>query len=709
MKANRFALFSFSMIVLLLGASFSYKHFSDKEKEELLMKTMMDGFKNYHFNPLKINDDFSNKAFDLYLERLDNRKRFLTAAEIEQLSAYRSSIDEEINGEAEDALFDLSNELIEKGITRARTFYEKLIDVEHDFTIDESIEMDGTKRKFASSEKELEERWRRVLKYELMSRISNKKNKQEEELEKDASERKEDFKELSFDEMVAEARKETKKVFGDWFDRMEKVKRKERLEVYLNTITNIYDPHSGYYSPIEKQNFDIGMSGKLEGIGARLQTEGDATKVTEIITGGPAWKEGSLEPNDLILKVAQGDEEPVDVSGMLINEVVTYIRGKKGTVVNLTVKKKDGSETIISIVRDIVETGEGFAKSLLLDSKGAGIKNVGYIMLPRFYADFNDEDGRHCAEDVAQEIKKLKEQGVEGIILDLRDNGGGSLRDVVKMTGLFIEEGPVVQVKARNFKPRVLEDEDDRVLFDGHLIVMVNQFSASASEILAAAVQDYNRGIIVGSASTFGKGTVQRFVNLDDMVWGNKEQKPLGSVKMTIQKFYRINGGATQLKGVESDIVLPDRYQKIDLGEKEYDYAMEWTQIDPVKYAQKVRKVKNLDKIRANSKKRVSMNETFQMINADAARFERERDETDYSLNLEEFRKEIKEERAEAKRYNEAIDKEVEGLGVRNLPSDIKIQATDEAKAESNEKWISEIKKDIYLQETLHIMKDMMK
>ncbi len=673
------------------------------------MKTMMDGFKNYHFNPLKINDDFSNKAFDLYLERLDNRKRFLTTDDIEQLSAYRSSIDEEINGDKEDALFDLSNELIEKGIARARTFYDKLIDVEHDFTIDESIEMDGTKRKFASSEKELEERWRRVLKYELMNRISSKKNKQEEELGKDASERKEDFKELSFDEMVAEARKETKKVFGDWFDRMEKVKRKERLEVYLNTITNIYDPHSGYYSPIDKQNFDIGMSGKLEGIGARLQTEGDATKVTEIITGGPAWKEGSLEPNDLIIKVAQGDEEPVDVSGMLINEVVTYIRGKKGTIVKLTVKKKDGSEAIISITRDIVETGEGYAKSLLLDSKGAGVKNVGYIMLPRFYADFQDEDGRHCAEDVAQEIKKLKAQGVEGIILDLRDNGGGSLRDVVKMTGLFIEEGPVVQVKARNFKPRVLEDEDDRVLFDGHLIVMVNQFSASASEILAAAVQDYNRGIIVGSTSTFGKGTVQRFVNLDDMVWGNKEQKPLGSVKMTIQKFYRINGGATQLKGVESDIVLPDRYQKIDLGEKEYDYAMEWTQIDPVKYSQKVRKVKNLDKIRANSKKRVSMNETFQMINADAARFERERDETDYSLNLEKFRKEIKEERAEAKKYNEAIDKEVEGLGVRNLPSDIKIQAADEAKAESNEKWVSEIKKDIYLQETLHIMKDMMK
>ncbi len=596
MRFKRSLYFAIPCFLFFVGASFTVYQASEVEKDTLRLKTMMDGFKNYHFNPLEINDNFSEKLFSLYMDRLDNGKRFLVQDDITQLSKYKAKLDENIT-EINYDFFDMSVLLYEAGIQRAKSYYNEALVKDFDYTIEETLELDGDKREYSKNYDDQKLRWEKLIKYEILNRYNSSLEKQKEELAKPKDERKENFEEKSNDYWLGEARSDVKKVFDKWFSRMENTKRSDRMDVYLNAIAGLYDPHTNYYAPIEKQNFDISMSGKLEGIGARLQSDGEETKVTEIITGGPAWKEGSLKPNDIIIKVAQGNEEPVDLNGMNINEVVSYIRGKKGTEVRLTVKTDDGTERIIPIVRDIVIMDEGYAKSVTLDYEKEGVKNIGYIYLPRFYADFKDKEGRQCAEDVAQEVLKLKNQNVESIILDLRDNGGGSLRDVVKMSGLFIEKGPIVQVKSRDRDPNILEDEDKRVLFDGNLIVMVNQFSASASEILAAAMQDYNRAVIIGSKSTFGKGTVQRFVNLDDMVWGQTEVKPLGSVKMTIQKFYRIDGGSTQLKGVVPDIILPDTYQKIDLGEKEYDYALEWTKIDPVKYSQNVRNVKNMDKL----------------------------------------------------------------------------------------------------------------
>ncbi|MEO1715046.1 MAG: S41 family peptidase, partial [Bacteroidota bacterium] len=377
------------------------------------------------------------------------------------------------------------------------------------------------------------------------------------------------------------------KTFDDWYERLEKRKRSDYLSIYINSITNVFDPHTSYFEPIEKQNFDINMSGKLEGIGARLQSDGNYTKITSVIVGGPAWKQGDLKENDKIMKVAQDGEDPIDVTGMQLDDVVSQIRGEKGTKVILTVKKIDGSIADIEIVRDVVILEEGFAKSLILHTTAK--EKVGFISLPRFYDDFYDEEGRSCARDVATEIDKLKKENVRGIILDLRNNGGGSLRDVVTMSGFFIEKGPIVQVKARGRSPEVLEDNDPSVKWDGHLIVMVNQFSASASEILAAALQDYERAVIVGSTSTFGKGTVQRFYNLDRAIPGYSELKPFGEIKLTTQKFYRIDGGSTQLKGVTPDIILPDMYSYIETGEKEQEYPMNWTQIAPVPHEQNVR------------------------------------------------------------------------------------------------------------------------
>ena len=355
---------------------------------------------------------------------------------------------------------------------------------------------------------------------------------------------------------------------------MDKIDESDWLSIYLNSITTIYDPHTAYFPPQDKENFDIAMSGQLEGIGARLTSKGGFIVVAEIVPGSACWRQGQLKVGDKILKVGQGDEEPIDITDMRTDHAVKYIRGKKGTEVRLTVKQVDGSVITIPIIRDIVILEETYTKSAVIDNKG-------YINLPKFYADFSGNGGRDCSDDVKNEILKLKEEGVEGIILDLRNNGGGSLQDVVEMAGLFIKEGPIVQVKAKVGKPRVYSDTDESVYYDGPLVVMVNTYSASASEILAAAMQDYGRAVIVGgSPTTFGKGTVQRAFDLDGFVSeAYDEIKPLGALKLTLQKFYRIDGGTTQLKGVTPDIILPDTWSYLNVGEKDQEFPIPWDEI----------------------------------------------------------------------------------------------------------------------------------
>ena len=557
--------------------------------------------------------------------------------------------------------------------------------------------MDGDKRSYAKSDAELKEYWRKYMKYETLTEVTEKleaQEKAEEGIEK-----------KSMVELEEEARKDVLEVFDAWYERMNKLKRTDRLSFYLNTMTNVFDPHTGYFEPIDKENFNIRMSGRLEGIGARLQTDGDYAKVVSIVVGGPAWKQKGLKENDLIMKVAQEGEEPVDITGMNLNDVVQMVRGDKGTVVRLTVKKVDGTVVVIPIIRDVVVIEEGFAKSLILDGAAEGEK-IGYIYLPRFYADFEDRNGRFCSTDVAKELEKLKAEKVDGVILDLRDNGGGSLRDVVKMSGFFIEEGPIVQVKSRGSRPEVLKDSDETVQYGGPLIVMVNSFSASASEILAAALQDYGRAVIVGSNSTFGKGTVQRFFDLDRAIRGFNELKPLGEIKLTTQKFYRIDGGSTQLKGVIPDIILPDNYHFIKTGEKEHDYSMEWTEIDPVEYSQSVASINSFEDLRAKSADRVKNNETFQLVYQNAERLQTLREATNYSLNLETFQAMNQKQEEEAAQFKDLFKKIVNN-GIANNPADLKRINADESKKARNDDWIKSVSKDVYIEETLHIMHDL--
>lgn len=522
---------------------------------------------------------------------------------------------------------------------------------------------------------------------------------------KDANTEEKEIKTLA--ELEIEAREEVLEIFDDWYKRMDKLKRSDRFESYLNAFTHQFDPHSDYFNPKEKQDFDINMGGKLEGIGARLQQDGDYVKVTSIVPGGPAWKGKDLEIDDLIMTVTQKGGEPLDITGMLVGDVVTHIRGKKGTVVILHVKRADGTEADVEIERDEVILDESFARSVILDMPK--INNIGYIKLPKFYSSFERKNGNSCAADVRKEIEKLKSQDVGGIILDLRWNTGGSLNDVVSMSGLFIEDGPIVQVKPRNKSAYVYDDPDEGVVWDRPLIVMVNSYSASASEILAAALQDYDRAIIVGSNSTFGKGTVQRFYNLDDFVKGAGMMKPLGQVKLTLQKFFRINGGSTQLKGVSPDIILPDQYSYVDVGEKEYDDAMPWTEIDALDYDQNTLKISNKQVYKSKSESRVTSNSKFNLIDENAKRLKKNKDMSKYSLNLDKYKAMMDKRKLEAEKFEDILEEDVEGLNAVNLTEDMKSINSDESKQARNEEWIKNIKKDVYIEEVLNIMRDMLK
>ena len=466
------------------------------------------------------------------------------------------------------------------------------------------------------------------------------------------------------------------------------------MDQYVNTITSLYDPHTNYFPPKDKKSFDIRMSGQLEGIGAQLREEDGYLKIAEIVPGAPAYKEGTLKAGFVIMKVAQGDKEPVDIFNMDQDDAIELIRGKKGTEVRLTVKNLQNEVQVISLIRDVLQLQDTFAKSALLENQG---DKIGYIFLPQFYANFsNTTNGRSCSDDIKKEIQKLQSEGAQGIILDLRNNGGGSLNDVVSMSGFFFKEGPVVQVRSRGEKPTLLNDRDSKVLYEGQLIVMVNELSASASEILAAALQDYKRAVIVGSNSTYGKGTVQRFINMP---------QDLGAVKLTVQKFYRINGGATQLRGVNSDIVIPDEYSLLTLGERENESAMPWDEIPAAKY-ETWGKAPNIEKLRKKSYARISKNPTFELITEKAENNKNAREKTVYSLNMQGYQKEKAEKKEYEKKFTK-ISNEIPDMKPSLLEVDkILLKATPEDLTE-REKWLVSLKKDPILFETVLIMKDM--
>lgn len=682
--------------VSLLAMGFFQKQ--NTPGEDMLVRVILENLKNYHYAPVEIDDSFSVKAFNNYIDDIDPAKRFLLASDVQKLSVHKFQIDDE----SKNGTYNFFNEsvtLIEQKQLDAQKIYRDLLAQKMVFDVDENVDF-NEKIPFAKNDTELRDRWSKYLKYNVMLRLVTSLDVQEKALEKSDT----TVKQEPFDSLEFKARQAVLKNHDEWFERLTKMQRKDRLNMYVNALTKVFDPHTNYFPPADKENFDIRMSGKLEGIGAQLQEKDGYIRVTKIIPGSPSAIQGELKENDIILKVAQAAEEPVDIVDVRIDDAVKLIRGKKGTEVRLTVRKPDGSVKIIPIIRDVVQLEETYARSAIIADKDN--KPVGYIYLPSFYADFSGEGGRSSWRDVKAEIEKLKAENVKGIILDLRNNGGGSLQDVVEMAGLFIKEGPIVQVKSRGEAPYIMKDNNRDVTWDGALVIMVNSFSASASEIMAAAMQDYKRAIILGAGPTHGKGTVQRFIGLNETL-RDRNAPDLGSVKLTVQKFYRINGDATQLKGVEADINMPDNYTYIKTGEKEDATAMPFDRIEKTNYTVDPKYIKDLKKIQKKSIERTGRKDEMILLEENARRWQKQNERTVYNLNIQKYRSEEKANNEINKKY-ESLFKPIEEMEIRFVPADEKLMLSDESRKSRYNDWKNNLKKDLYLHEALQIAEDLM-
>jgi len=715
------------VILGALAAFFSFKYIGGNEatdqKEALIIKTVMKAIREGHYAPRDINDTFSSKVYHKLLDELDPEKKLLTQADINDLKDYEFKIDDEINDGSMEFYTKL-NQRLEAGVNKADTFCKEILKTPFSFKANEKMQLNGEKLSYASDDNALKERWREYLKYRVLAKyVDLKKERDDKKDDKSKTDKTAaDLKKKTDAELEADARESVRKNMETYFKRQHKVKEDTRFTIFVNAITNSEDPHTDYFPPEDKAKFDELMSGSFYGIGAQLREEDGKIKIVDVIVGTPCWRQGELKAGDEVLKVGHADSTPVDVQNFEIDDVVKLIRGPKGTEVRLTVKKMDGTIKTIPIIRGEVQKEETFAKSAILQGSNGP---VGYIYLPEFYSDFNHINGRRCAEDVALEVQKLKAANVTGIILDLRYNGGGSLSDVVDMAGLFIDQGPIVQVKSSGTAAMTLRDANKGILYDGPLAVMVNENSASASEIMAAAMQDYKRAVIVG-APTYGKGTVQKIISLDDfadpltrakfnsggdVAAGNKgdalSYSSLGSLKITIQKFYRINGGSTQQKGVTPDVVLPSYYDDIEVGERKDKASLKWDEIAPANY-QRYANAVNTAEIAAQSKKRVSSNPTFELIQQNAARLKKLQDDNEVSLGETEYKKELDEASAISKKIEDA-QKKTTPFAITNPKEDMERINLDSANVKKNEDWIKNLKKDIYLAETVNIINDISK
>jgi carboxyl-terminal processing protease len=666
------------------------------EKEEILIKAMLQGLSAAHYQPEQIDDKFSQRVFDLYLKRIDYSKKFLLQSDVAQLRKYQTDIDDEVKRGSHEFL-ELATQLMDQRTKEVQGLYRELLSKPLDFTVEETFQTDFDKAQFPADKAAQRDEWRRYVKYHTMTRLAEIQDEQAKRDPKKASEPA-----LSATQMEAEARKRVLKYFDEQFSDLMQNDANDRLALWANTIANTYDPHTEYFAPKDKESFDIAMTGRFEGIGATLQEKDGQIKVADVIPGSASYRQGQLKTGDIIQRVAQGAAEPVTVEGMRLDKAISFIRGAKGTEVRLTVKKPDGSTQVIPIIRDVVVVEETYAQSAVINEGG---KKIGYLRLPTFYADFNENGGRSSATDVKKELEKLKAENVQGVVFDLRTNGGGSLTDAVEMAGLFIDSGPVVQVRSGQGSAQVLNDRDPRVQYDGPLVVMVNKYSASASEILAAAIQDYKRGVIMGSTSTYGKGTVQRIFNLDEALPAEFNAiKPFGSLKLTTQKFYRINGGSTQFKGVVPDIILPDAYSYLDQGEKDSDYPLKWDEISPARY-RTWQQAPQLDKLRAASTARVSSSASFKLVSEIVERMRKRKDDTSVSLKLSAYRAEQEQAKAESKRYDE-VQKAAAALNIAPLAADLRAVQSDSVQQNRRRRMSKNLVKDINLREAVAVVKD---
>jgi carboxyl-terminal processing protease len=697
MKKNIIVI-SLTFILGLASCSFTSSNFDQTDKDKLLLQLISYVLDQGHFVEKEINDDFSSKVFNKYLNIIDPYKRYFYKSDIEEFKKYEDQLDDKfINAEID--FFDLTYNRGQKRFNESKLIYEEVLDNPFDYQIDENFNADFESLDYVKNKSEMKDRWRKQLKFSSIEIYDDLLEEQEKELEDDPS-----YVKKSNSEIESESRESTLKTLNEMYDFYEDITRSDWFSFYINSFVEQYDPHTIYYNPEAKDRFDVDMSGNYAGIGARLSKKFDKIEVVEVISGGPAWRQNLLEVGDIILKVRQNDQdesESTSILGMPISDAVKLIKGPKGTNVILTIKKVDGEVVDLKIKRDIVLLEETYVRSSIV-SKHENL--YGFINLPKFYIDFDNSTSRDAAKDIKKEIIRLKNLGVKGLVLDLRNNGGGSLKTVVEMAGLFIQEGPIVQVRSMDKKSQILRDKDRSTIWEGPLVILVNEFSASASEILAAAMQDYKRAIIIGSKQTYGKGTVQNVLDLNRMVRSNTNGD-LGALKFTTQKYYRINGGSTQLEGVKSDIVVPDKYTYVDFGEKDQENPLEWDMIEPVSY-EPWKSLFDYNKTIDASKNRMKSSEFISLIDENAKWIKSIRDRDIYTLNYSKFKKDLLLNEEKAKKYKKLSDYSSD-LTFKSLPYEIDLIAKDSSLGEKRKRWHKNLSKDIYVNESLNVLNDL--
>ncbi len=696
-------------IILLILLVASLILIAETSRKQILISdivlTILD---RLHYEPLENNDDFSENIYEMYLKNLDYSKRFLIQTDIDKLNKYQFKIDDQLK-KKEFTFYEESMSIFTQRLALLEIDIIKLLDKPFDYAKLDSLETDPEKAIFCANEAALHDKWRRILKYQTILKYLDLVDTKNSEQDTTETPLHMDFLTSNsnlHEELELEARESIRKRMVTLFRRLNNRTEEEKFALFVNSITHVYDPHTTYMPPLERENFNIDMTGQFEGIGAVLSEQDGIIEVKEIMAGSPSWRQKELEAGDKILKVSQGTEIPVDIVEMPLRDAVKLIRGKRGTEVRLTVRKTSNEVKVIPIIRDVIVMEATYARAALLQENG---KNYGYIQLPKFYRDFKNPLARNATEDVKQAILSLGE--VDGLMLDLRSNGGGALPDAIGIAGLFLDEGPIVQVKTKLGEPKIDSDKDGETFYDGPLVVMVNKFSASASEIASAALQDYGRAVILGSKHTFGKGTVQTIYGLDRYL--NKRfanEGPFGSLKFTYQKYYRANGGSTQFRGVESDIILPDAFDYIETGEREYDFALQWDTIQDAIF-NKVNVVDDkIAMISENSHKRVEANEDFQhIINRNELlreRLKKSNRNISISAVIDDDIKIKAEEDQIILKFDE--NEKLEVSIIEYAPIEKKLdEQTEKDEQQKQDEWLTTVRKDVYLAEAMKVLQDM--
>ena len=703
MKFNLKKLLFFAPLMTLMFCFNSPQN--DEEKMQTIMISVKNTLSYLHYSPKPINDAYSADVFDKYLEMMDPAKKFLLQSDVDEFTKHKTKLDDYLN-RGDISFFNLTVDRLNARTKEVEKLSQDILSKPINFDENEELILEPKLKTYPKNQEELRNEWKKFIKYNILQEIETLNAKEQTQKEKKDSVNKFKLKDtiklqiLTPQQKQAKATDEVKDLLTSMFKRYDKRKKMDWFSVYMNAYTEVFDPHTNYFSPQDKEDFDVSFKGKVIGIGATIQESKGKIKIGTLVVGAPAWKSKQISEGDEILKVkSKKDEEPINVTGMLVDEAVRFIRGEKGSEVVLTLRKKDGSIKEVKMIREEVAIEDTFARSIIVNSPNG--KKYGFINLPGFNADFEDAKGRNASDDIKAELIKLKAQNVEGIILDLRNNGGGSLTEVVDIMGLFMKNGPVVQVKDGNGKIQVLKNKQNDPIWTGPLVIMQNELSASASEILAGAMQDYGRAVIVGSPQSFGKGTVQTFVELNRFL---NTSDDFGALKLTIQKFYRVNGKSTQLKGVDSDIPMKDIFTYEEIGERYDNYALPWDQVSTSGFAPL--NTLNMSNLVNNSAKRLTQNKNYQLLLESAQWKEKLDKEEKVTLNLKEFESLMKARKEQIEKFKSLI-KFNNGLNFTLHADEAKRGKTDEVFAKKSENWLKNLKRDIYLQETVNIISEL--